>query len=277
MSCGICLEKLADPLCLPCGHVYCAHPCLSGLVATTSTDFTAECPTCREPFHTVRPELACLPKAFHKFALPSLRRLYLDLEPSHQSTLESRLAASEARIATLESDKDRLLRAGEQHAAAARAHSRGETEALRKVSSLQAELQRARTEASRAQDKAIDLAGRLVELRAEQQVTAGDLGDASAVIEDLKAKYSKLKRHCRSLEASGREEVEADSSSFVLKKRNSDVAGSSSDVQGSTPKRLRVIRPLPRGRSSLQTPITAPLLARLGAQGGLGSPFRSGE
>ncbi|KAJ7504234.1 hypothetical protein B0H11DRAFT_1981311 [Mycena galericulata] len=327
MSCGICLSRLNEPICVPCGHVYCSD-CVSAHVGATSADgFSAACPACREPFYTVRPELSCLPKPFHKFALPSLRRVYIDLEPleappnrrslipesAHRTTtrpsgLEARLTASEARVAALEADKDRLLRACEQHAAAARAHARGETVALRKVTDLQRDLTQARVETAalrregerakddleRTQEELEDTRQDLTQANEELatmredtaealETGADDLREAVATLAALRVKYTKMKKHCRTLEAEAgcvcrKNDTDCSGSSLIVtdKKRTSDVADPEDTAQGSTPKRLRVIRPLPRGRQSLQTPANASLYARLQDQGGLGSPFRSG-
>ncbi|KAJ6619934.1 hypothetical protein B0H10DRAFT_2364106 [Mycena sp. CBHHK59/15] len=102
MSCGICLSKLKDPVSIPCGHVYCTE-CLTGHVSATSLDgFTSTCPTCRETFNMGKPpkltapQLTCLPKKFHQYMVPSIRRVYLDT--SRHDGLRKKLAASEARV-----------------------------------------------------------------------------------------------------------------------------------------------------------------------------------
>ncbi|KAJ7781940.1 hypothetical protein DFH07DRAFT_1017792 [Mycena maculata] len=309
MSCGICLSRFNEPVCVPCGHVYCTD-CLATHVAATSPDgFAAACPACREPFHTVRPELTCLPKPFHKFALPSLRRVYIDLDaPAPAATPRrprqpdaARLAQSEARVAALEADKERLLRAGESHAAAARAHARGETLALRKAAELQRELGQARAEGAATAQRLAELREEfrlarvdcvhmeeklehtreyLSEFKAERDGAARELEGELA---SMKVKYTKLKKHCRALEAEAGRKPESDADCTLPlpmpmaqeKKRTADAA--EGQGQGSTPKRLRVIRPLPRGpRQSLQmqTPVN---FARLeDGAGALGSPFRSG-
>ncbi|KAJ7491987.1 hypothetical protein FB451DRAFT_954815, partial [Mycena latifolia] len=149
MSCGICLSKLKEPVSVPCGHVYCTE-CLTGHVSATSPDgFTSTCPSCREPFNMVRPELTCLPKKFHQFVVPSIRRVYIDM--SRYDGLRKKLAASEARVKALEQDKERLMVVSERHIAAARAHSMGETRALVKASDLEHELERTQNAAEDAE------------------------------------------------------------------------------------------------------------------------------
>ncbi|KAJ7880005.1 hypothetical protein B0H14DRAFT_2308452, partial [Mycena olivaceomarginata] len=142
MSCGICLSKLKEPVSVPCGHVYCTE-CLTGHVSATSPDgFTSACPSCRETFNMVRPELTCLPKKFHQYIVPSLRRLYIDADASTDSvrSLRKKLALSEARVHSLEEDKERLMNECERHIAAAQAHSRGETKALRRAKAAEEQL-----------------------------------------------------------------------------------------------------------------------------------------
>ncbi|KAJ7224099.1 hypothetical protein GGX14DRAFT_424222, partial [Mycena pura] len=155
MSCSICLSKLKDPVSIPCGHVYCTD-CLTNHVTATSSDgFTSTCPSCRESFNMVRPEvrtapslslraltvpvpqLTCLPKKFHQYVIPNIRRIYIDTRHDGQ---RKKLAASEARVKALEADKERLMAECERHIAAARAHSRGETDALLRAEALENEL-----------------------------------------------------------------------------------------------------------------------------------------
>ncbi|KAJ7765517.1 hypothetical protein DFH07DRAFT_1015341 [Mycena maculata] len=80
MSCTICFDCLDEPISIPSGHVYCAD-CLATYIAVSTRDgFTTACPTCRHSFTIVGPELTCISTQFHKYLLPSLRRVYVDLE-----------------------------------------------------------------------------------------------------------------------------------------------------------------------------------------------------
>ncbi|KAJ6488065.1 hypothetical protein DFH09DRAFT_381016 [Mycena vulgaris] len=249
MSCGICLSKLKEPVSVPCGHVYCTD-CLTGHISATSPDgFTSTCPSCRETFNMVRPEITCLPKKFHQYIVPSIRRVYIDM--SRHEGLRKKLSASDARVKMLEQDKERLMAECERHIAAARAHSRGETDALLKLHDLEEELEVTRENAT------------------------VDTQDAERALQAMKVKYEKMKRHCRSLEASRKADSSVAEGASLPGKRNSSLVDISLDDPVS-PKRLRVIRPLPRSRQSLTTPRTSysgyPLRAE---QCDLGSPFRS--
>ncbi|KAJ6581682.1 hypothetical protein B0H19DRAFT_1251863 [Mycena capillaripes] len=250
MSCIICLSQLKEPVSVPCGHVYCKE-CLTAHVCATSPDgFTSTCPSCRDTFNMVRPELTCLPKTFHQYIVPSIRRVYIDMP--HEN-LRKKLSASEARVKTLEKDKERLMGECERHIAAAHAHGRGETTALRKAQDLQGELQMT------------------------QHNAAHEVAEAQAALFAMKVKYDKMKRLCRSyaLEAAHREEEDAEAeANGPSHKRNSSVVDLCLDETVS-PKRLRVIRPLPRSRQCLQTPVNQLRGSQLHMPGGLGSPFHS--
>ncbi|KAK6967130.1 tripartite motif-containing protein 26 [Favolaschia claudopus] len=235
MSCSICLSsRLKEPVSIPCGHVYCTD-CLTAHISATSPDgFTSTCPACREKFNVVRPELTCLPKKFHQYIVPSIRRLYIDV-PGNDG-LRKKLSASEARVRALEDDKERLMAECERHIAAAEAHCRGETSAIRNVMNLKdelAEMEHELAEATRAAQEAL----------AAQSAT--------------KIKYDKMKRQYRSLTRTARGENVEDESSEVVEqpwhggKRTSALVDISMDEGPVSPKRLRVIRPLPRSRHSL--------------------------
>nr|GAT42430.1 predicted protein [Mycena chlorophos] len=231
MSCSICLSKLKDPVSIPCGHVHCSD-CLATHCATSSENFKAACPTCREEFNTVRPELACLPRKLHQYILPSIRRVYIDAPSgSSNASLRQRLAAAEAHARALDEDNDRL----------------------------RAEAEESRDVASRRERLLVD----------EIEHATIEMADTEAELKALRVKYDKLKKHCRALEKDGQENNRRVSAPppFNVSKRTIDV-DLSPTKDGSTPKRLRIIRPLPSRVASLQTP------TKTGAA--LGSPFRTG-
>ncbi|KAJ6518950.1 hypothetical protein C8R45DRAFT_851598 [Mycena sanguinolenta] len=254
MSCGICLSKLKDPVSVPCGHVYCTD-CLTGHISATSSDgFTSTCPSCRETFNMVRPQLTCLPKKFHQYIVPSIRRVYIDM--SRHENLRKKLSASEARAVALEEDKERLMASCERHIAAAQAHRRGETDA--------------RQELRRNEERLL-----------EMQEAVDEERDARLAVEDamraMKVKYDKMKRHCRAMEAARRESDEGPS--VVGKRTNALIDLSVEDEAPISPKRLRVIRPIPRSRQSLVTPTkiwrASASTFNLDTSVPLGSPFHS--
>ncbi|KAF7370475.1 RING-type domain-containing protein [Mycena sanguinolenta] len=274
MSCGICLSKLKEPVSVPCGHVYCTD-CLTGHISATSSDgFTSTCPSCRETFNMVRPEITCLPKKFHQYIVPSIRRVYIDT--SRHENLRKKLSTSEARVAALEGDKERLMAECERHIAAAQAHRRGETDA--------------RQELRRNDARLVEMQEAVVDER-EARLAAEDAMRA------MKVKYDKMKRHCRAVEAArcvlhspiflgtysftytmAGARARDESPSVVGKRTNSLIDLSVEDEAPISPKRLRVIRPIPRSRQSLDTPKnwrTSATTFNLDTSLPLGSPFHS--
>ncbi|SJL04171.1 uncharacterized protein ARMOST_07531 [Armillaria ostoyae] len=88
------------------GHVYCLK-CIPYHISSSSPDgFTASCPTCRTEFPIVLQELHSLPKKFHRYVTPSIRRVFIEPEAFKQ-----RLNALEARNTALERDNGVLMAA----------------------------------------------------------------------------------------------------------------------------------------------------------------------
>ncbi|KAG7445102.1 uncharacterized protein BT62DRAFT_898526 [Guyanagaster necrorhizus] len=126
-QCTICLCDYKEPVSIPCGHVYCMQ-CLHDCISTSSRDgFTAKCPTCRTKFTIVMPELHSLSKQFHRYITPSIRRVFIEPNPSESyEELKHKLEVSEARNATLERDNRDLMESCERYMAESAAHARGE-------------------------------------------------------------------------------------------------------------------------------------------------------
>ncbi|KAG2011952.1 hypothetical protein CC2G_012010 [Coprinopsis cinerea AmutBmut pab1-1] len=60
-QCSICLNDYRDPISIPCGHVYC-FACLNQYAnGPTHEGLKAACPTCRQEFHYVTPDVRDLP------------------------------------------------------------------------------------------------------------------------------------------------------------------------------------------------------------------------
>ncbi|KAE9403501.1 hypothetical protein BT96DRAFT_990161 [Gymnopus androsaceus JB14] len=99
-TCSICLSDLQDPVCTPCGHIYCSQ-CLSFhiLAARVGERDTVKCPTCRVPFPIVTPELTTLPKHVQRFITPSVRRVYIDT--THSQALQRQLTRAKSQIREL--------------------------------------------------------------------------------------------------------------------------------------------------------------------------------
>jgi len=138
IKCSICLTTFKDPVCLPCGHIYCSK-CLSDHInAPSNKGMTASCPECRTDFNIFTPELACLPRQYHKFILPSVRRVYLDL--SACSALQGKLEKAEARLKVHKSREETLTKRCESLSTALDAHRTGESKAVQNAKAIKREM-----------------------------------------------------------------------------------------------------------------------------------------
>ncbi|KAK0489280.1 hypothetical protein IW261DRAFT_1444042 [Armillaria novae-zelandiae] len=130
-QCTICLCEYKEPVSIPCGHVYCMQ-CLSDYISTSGKDgFTAKCPTCRAKFTIVVPELHSVAKQFHRYVTPSIRRVFIEPDPSETyEELKHRLEVAEARNVALERDNQDLMNSCERYMAESTTHARGERRAI---------------------------------------------------------------------------------------------------------------------------------------------------
>ncbi|KAK0436861.1 uncharacterized protein ARMOST_17152 [Armillaria ostoyae] len=141
-QCTICLCDYKEPVSIPCGHVYCMQ-CLSDYISTSGKDgFTAKCPTCRAKFTIVVPELHSVAKQFHRYVTPSIRRVFIEPNPSETyEELKHRLEVSEARNAALERDNRDLMNSCERYMAESAAHARGERGAIIELQRVKRQLE----------------------------------------------------------------------------------------------------------------------------------------
>ncbi|KAK0183709.1 hypothetical protein F5146DRAFT_622578 [Armillaria mellea] len=103
--CSICLSDFVDPVCTPCGHVYCSR-CITEATSTQRNEgsATAPCPTCRKLF-SINDD----PRFwdFREYFGYPLRRLYVN---GLHVNFEDKVKKLENRIATLERENQRLRR-----------------------------------------------------------------------------------------------------------------------------------------------------------------------
>ncbi|KIK56428.1 hypothetical protein GYMLUDRAFT_76156 [Collybiopsis luxurians FD-317 M1] len=145
-QCTICISNLSDPVCIPCGHLYCSQ-CLSDYISSSSEDgYNSACPTCRAPFSFG--SLTCLPKHVHRFITPSIRRVYLDT--SGVQTLQEKLATSQTQITRLTQESERLMVFCEKYQNAAAVHAEGEAKANLEVERLTRLLRQQKSETAAA-------------------------------------------------------------------------------------------------------------------------------
>ncbi|TFK39708.1 hypothetical protein BDQ12DRAFT_681070 [Crucibulum laeve] len=172
-QCSICLSNYKDPVCIPCGHIYCTR-CLSDYVNNPANEgMTCACPTCRTEFNLVTPDVTYLPKKFHPFVVPSVRRVYLDT--GNTAALQKKLTKAQARIQKLEQDQETLLAQCEHKLQLMQVHREGEREL--------------RVENDELKEEMDELSTRLTEM--EERLAEAEEGKNA-----LRVKYSALKvRH----------------------------------------------------------------------------------
>ncbi|KAI0788871.1 hypothetical protein C8Q75DRAFT_719419 [Abortiporus biennis] len=122
ITCSICLEPLKTPVSTPCGHLHC-EDCLTELVASGPESVEAACPTCRAPFSIVQPDLRFVPQKYHKFMVPSIRRVYFDSTSQESRNLRTEIETLQERVRGLYRDKTLLMDRCEAAMAASSTHS----------------------------------------------------------------------------------------------------------------------------------------------------------
>lgn len=119
-QCAICLCDFTDPVCIPCGYLFCSE-CLTKSIAERSDTesaedgFKATCPFCREKFPIAIPDLRYLPEKFHSFVVDPVRKVFITSDNSEKLEFLSRIEDLEKKIldlkqknTSLESDRDQL-------------------------------------------------------------------------------------------------------------------------------------------------------------------------
>jgi hypothetical protein len=88
----------------------------------------------------VGPDLTCVPKKYHGFILPSVRRVYFDVSP--YTDYKKRVETLEKRIASLERDKVLLMEKCEASMARSQIYAVGERKALAEAESAKKETEK---------------------------------------------------------------------------------------------------------------------------------------
>ncbi|OAX40159.1 hypothetical protein K503DRAFT_715031 [Rhizopogon vinicolor AM-OR11-026] len=125
-ECGICLEDLETPVCIPCGHVHCEE-CIRAHINSGNDALKSSCPSCRSVFHIAMPDLSFVPEKYHDFMVPSVRKLYMDIPST--SLLTAEIEQLKKRVATLSRDRDALMEKCEGYMAASRRYADQERDA----------------------------------------------------------------------------------------------------------------------------------------------------
>ncbi|KAF5373335.1 hypothetical protein D9615_007382 [Tricholomella constricta] len=237
-DCSICLTAFKEPVSIPCGHIYCTRCLADHVNAPGSDDLKSTCPTCRKMFNIVTPDLTYLPKKYHPYIVPSVRRLYLDT--ARQADLQENLSAAQERIKKLERDQETLLRQCERHMAAARAHAEGEKKVRDDNTHLCHALREKEKEYSYSQEKVVlDLE----KLEAERN-------SWKSKYKDLKKRHAELNRDLNEADTSNSSSPPfkfSQQSSRVDMAESSMSTSTSADISGSMfrPDGAREIRPIP--------------------------------
>jgi len=137
VTCSICLEQLKLPVVIPCGHVHC-EKCLTSHIQSGKDAIHSHCPTCRTVFNIAIPDWRYVPKKYHEFMIPSVRKVYIEI-PS-QAGLKNQIALLESRVKSLENDKLLLMTKCESNMAASVTHQEGEKKARIDVEKVKKEV-----------------------------------------------------------------------------------------------------------------------------------------
>lgn len=237
-----------EPVCIPCGHVYC-RKCLQDHVnVATNTTMKAQCPDCRASFELLTPDPNCLPQKYQQYVLPAVRRVYLDTTP--YTNLQKKLKHAENRNKALRESEEELIKQCERYQAAASAHRRGEANAIAELDDLRNEFEEAVGALDREKEELQDTVEscerekeELAETNEEQESEIERLNETINTLSleknETRAKYENLKREYRKLRAQYQPRNDEGSSRLEHSFDRSD-AGPSPIVW------RRVIRPLPR-------------------------------
>ncbi|OBZ73655.1 hypothetical protein A0H81_06276 [Grifola frondosa] len=155
LTCGICLDELKIPVSPPCGHLHCEQ-CLFAHIEAGADAMEASCPTCRTSFHTASPDLRFVPKKYHNFMVPSVRRVFIEVDADAQSSttaLKARVAKLDEQVNSLRLDKAMLMERCEANISASRVHAEGEKNERLAKEKLQEEVQELRRKYENMKDK----------------------------------------------------------------------------------------------------------------------------
>ncbi|KAH9951081.1 hypothetical protein B0H21DRAFT_719393 [Amylocystis lapponica] len=163
-SCGICLDELKEPVSTPCGHLHC-EKCLTEYIKASSDAISASCPTCRTTFHVVTPDKRYVSAKYHKFLVPSIRRVYLDVSAQSPVDLRVKVGKLEDRVKALMQDKELVMQRCESAMAASKSFAERERDARQESERLRKENERLEKELRELRKKYGGLKGKYTELK----------------------------------------------------------------------------------------------------------------
>ncbi|KAJ4474990.1 hypothetical protein J3R30DRAFT_3406155 [Lentinula aciculospora] len=123
--CNICIDELKEPVCLPCGHVFCGT-CIVGIINTIKPATGLQpCPTCRRLYSIINVDPSTIPPPIRPHLVTSIRKLYMgesNTKPLASAALPSAAVSECGRLAaenkTLRVNCAVWKRRAELHAAA---------------------------------------------------------------------------------------------------------------------------------------------------------------
>ncbi|VDC03431.1 unnamed protein product [Peniophora sp. CBMAI 1063] len=191
-ECPICLDDLKNPVSTPCGHLSCEE-CLNKHIEGSHDPYKSTCPTCREDFPIVTPDLARVPDKYKPFVQPSIRRVYLPGGDNTTIELKKELDGLYARIAKLNLEKEQLAQRNKDTADALDRFRQGEKDARSQVKAAKREVEVMRRNADGLRHELQNM-NKLVRDRdiLVGQSTA-DANSSRIKYEEMKAKYHGLK------------------------------------------------------------------------------------
>ncbi|PPQ68070.1 hypothetical protein CVT26_007354 [Gymnopilus dilepis] len=195
-QCSICLSsKFKEPVCTPCGHVYCQQCLIDHANVPSNQGMTSTCPECRTEFSLVVPELRYLPPKYHPFIQPAIRRIYADMSPD--AGLRQKVKQLEKSLLVKTKTEDMLMKKCEGLAAALDVHRRGERDAVAEAQELEEKI----AELEYERDEAVtSLNEKYYDLEEENQALKRDNGNWATKFEALHQRLKESEARQRSLE-----------------------------------------------------------------------------
>lgn len=122
------------------GHLSCEE-CLNKHIEGSADPYKSTCPTCREEFPIVTPDLARVPDKYKPFVNPSIRRVYIPGGDNATNELKQELDGLYARIAKLTLEKEQMAQRNKDTADALDRFRQGEKDARSQAKAAKREVE----------------------------------------------------------------------------------------------------------------------------------------
>ncbi|KAH6915794.1 hypothetical protein BKA70DRAFT_1253784 [Coprinopsis sp. MPI-PUGE-AT-0042] len=201
-TCSICFGEFNEPVSIPCGHIYC-FPCLNEYAnGPTNEGLSIPCPHCRQEFQLVTPDPRTLPRKYHPFIQPHIRRVFIDAPPPNETTqeLKRQIKALTKTVDNLRKREDTLMRECERHVERANAYREREQGARQELMEMEQGAIDAEDRVMQAEERAEEAEGRAEEAEEKFQIANAGMQRIAAAYDDLRPKYRVLKRRNKELQ-----------------------------------------------------------------------------